>query len=1104
MESSPPTIEPGPAHEYQSADAELAIDEAIELVEHWVTRAKALETPRSRRTMERLRGVVVDAAGVDFVMAFIDRVARPDDHLVAAHQLRALIDATPRLPDFLGPLDRLLLRIGARLAPIAPGLVMPLAHQRMRSIVGHLVAPADSAGLARHLSGQRAAGWNSNVNLLGEAVLGRREAAERLAGLRALLHQPDVDYVSVKLSSVQAQLNPWAHDESVDAVANRLAELIDTAAAVHPATFVNVDMEEYHDLELTLDAFERILGAPERCHLDAGIVLQAYLPDALPALQRLAAFAAERHRSGGGTVKVRLVKGANLAMERVDAALHGWSQAPYDHKADTDANYTRCLDWVLHPERLTGLRIGVASHNLFHVAWALRLAQQRGVLDQVRFEMLQGMAEAQAGAVAEALGSDRPLLYTPAVDSDDFDVAVGYLFRRLEETASPDNFLRSLFSLEPDSPTFTTEAERFATSVRDRNRPTIGPRRTQDRSAPPTRAFEPGEPFRNEPETDPTLPTNRRWLSTVMSASAHDPTPITISEPTEIDQLASDARAAQQAWWSLAAAERRERLHCVGDELANRRATLLRTMADECGKTVAEADIELCEAIDFARYYGEQTTTLERPGLCFEPFGLVSVIPPWNFPVAIPCGGVLAALAAGNGVIFKPAPEARRCGSLIHEAILAAGIPPGLVSFVAAEDDAAGRRSVEVGDAVILTGSSETADLFRSWDLTLPVFAETSGKNAFVITPRADVDLAVQDLVRSAFGHAGQKCSAASMAILVGALADSPRFVRQLVDAVETLEVRLPNDLQANVGPLIGPPNERLERALNQLEPGESWLVEPQLLDEDHQLWRPGVRTGVQPGSWFHRTECFGPVLGLMQAETLDHAIELQNGSEFGLTGGIHSLDPGEVTRWIDAVEVGNAYVNRPITGAIVQRQPFGGWKRSTVGPGAKAGGPNYVAQFGTWHPTTATPDDFEAVWANHFTVEHDPTGLTCEANLFRYRALDRIVLRHGPETDPADLELARRAAAVAGVSVIESDAEHEGDEALASRLPNLGVSRVRLVGVTAGTGLRRAAITAHVHLADQPVVASGRVELLHLVREQSVSITRHRFGNPLPGRWPW
>ena len=465
---------------------------------------------------------------------------------------------------------------------------------------------------------------------------------------------------------------------------------------------------------------------------------------------------------------------------------------------------------------------------------------------------------------------------------------------------------------------------------------------------------------------------------------------------------------------------------------------------------------------------------------------------------------MLAALAAGNGVIFKPAPEARRCGSLIHEAILAAGIPPGLVSFVAAEDDAAGRRSVEVGDAVILTGSSETADLFRSWDLTLPVFAETSGKNAFVITPRADVDLAVQDLVRSAFGHAGQKCSAASMAILVGALADSPRFVRQLVDAVETLEVRLPNDLQANVGPLIGPPNERLERALNQLEPGESWLVEPQLLDEDHQLWRPGVRTGVQPGSWFHRTECFGPVLGLMQAETLDHAIELQNGSEFGLTGGIHSLDPGEVTRWIDAVEVGNAYVNRPITGAIVQRQPFGGWKRSTVGPGAKAGGPNYVAQFGTWHPTTATPDDFEAVWANHFTVEHDPTGLTCEANLFRYRALDRIVLRHGPETDPADLELARRAAAVAGVSVIESDAEHEGDEALASRLPNLGVSRVRLVGVTAGTGLRRAAITAHVHLADQPVVASGRVELLHLVREQSVSITRHRFGNPLPGRWPW
>jgi RHH-type proline utilization regulon transcriptional repressor/proline dehydrogenase/delta 1-pyrroline-5-carboxylate dehydrogenase len=240
-----------------------------------------------------------------------------------------------------------------------------------------------------------------------------------------------------------------------------------------------------------------------------------------------------------------------------------------------------------------------------------------------------------------------------------------------------------------------------------------------------------------------------------------------------------------------------------------------------------------------------------------------------------------------------------------------------------------------------------------------------------------------------------------------------------------------------------------------------------------------------------------------MQADTLDHAIELQNGSAFGLTGGIHSLDPTEIGQWMDAVEVGNAYVNRPITGAIVQRQPFGGWKRSVIGPGAKAGGPNYVAQFGTWHTAASAPDDFDEVWAEHFSVEHDPTGLACEANLFRYRPLDRIVLRYGPSTDLTELDLARRAAHVAGVSVIESDTRHESDEALAARLPDLDIERIRLVGVTSGTSLRRAANAAQVHLAHQTPVPQGRVELLHLVREQSVSITRHRFGNPLPGQWP-
>ncbi|MEM8707818.1 MAG: bifunctional proline dehydrogenase/L-glutamate gamma-semialdehyde dehydrogenase [Actinomycetota bacterium] len=1072
-------------------DEQRGVDAAIAQVDRWLRAAEQLETRSIRSTMEQLHGVVIDDAGVAFVMAFIDRVARPDDDRVAARQLRGLVADGADLPVFLSRLDRLLLRFGSRLAPILPWIVMPLARRRMRAIVGHLVAPADAAGLGRHLGEQQGRGWASNVNLLGEAVLGRREAGRRLDALVDLLRQPDVDYVSVKLSSIEAQLNPWAYEASLDAVSERLADLIDTAAGVSPPTFVNVDMEEYRDLELTLDAFERVLGDPTRTHLDAGIVLQAYLPDALPALQRLAGFAAQRHRDGGGEIKVRLVKGANLAMEQVDADTHGWTPAPYASKAETDANYVRCLDWMLDPANLTGLRVGVASHNLFHVAWAMTVAAERGVADRIQIEMLQGMAEAHAAAVA-ADTTRRPLLYTPAVGEDDFDVAVGYLFRRLEETAAPDNFLRALFDLAPGSATFRAEADRFAASIHDRHQPTVGARRTQDRGAEPTRSFEPGTSFRNEPETDPVLPANRRWLAEIART-----TPAPTPEPTDgrsVRRAAERARAAQLEWWSLPATDRRAALHRIGDEIARRRTVLMATMAAECGKTLAEADIELCEAIDFARYYGERAVELQSPRARFEPFGLVSVVPPWNFPVAIPAGGVLAALAAGNGVVFKPAPEAVRCGALVAAAIRSAGLPDDLVAFVAADDGPAARAAVEAGDAVILTGSSETADRFRSWDPSMRLFAETSGKNALVITPQADIDLAVQDLVRSAFGHAGQKCSAASLAILVGSTASSPRFRRQLIDAVETLEVRVPEDPSAMVGPLIGPPNERLDRAFHRLDPGESWLVEPELLDPERNLWRPGVRIGVQPGSWFHRTECFGPVLGLMAVATLAEAIELQNGGEFGLTGGIHSLDPAEVERWVEEVEVGNAYVNRVITGAIVQRQPFGGWKRSAVGPGAKAGGPNYVAQLGRWTPNgDAGTHDYEEVWRNHLAIEHDPSGLAHEQNVFRYRPLARVLIVVGDEATDHDLALVRAATDVVGVGRIERHVRDAVDD-----LRTLGVDRVRVVGGAAPARLLAASAEINVHVADQPVVADGRIELLHYVREQAVSITRHRFGNLL------
>ncbi len=1078
MDTSIPTV-----------DAEAA----VELVAEWLRRASELETAADRATLEQLEGVVTDEASTRFVMAFVDRVVRPDDHRVAAAQLAAVVADGP-LPGFLNAADRILLRAGARIGPVLPSLVMPLARRRMRSIVGHLVAPAESTKLAEHLAAQRSGGWALNVNLLGEAVLGEREAARRLDELLDLLGQPDVDYVSAKISAVASQLNHWAHDDSLRRVTERLAQLMDRAATVTPPTFVNVDMEEYHDLELTLQAFMDVLGADERHHMDAGIVLQAYLPDALPALQRLAEWANARHAAGGGVIKVRLVKGANLAMERVDAAMHGWEQAPYERKVEADANYKRCVDWLLHPDRMAGLRLGLASHNLFDVAWTHLLADARGVRDRVQFEMLQGMAPAQAATVAEAGADHGPvLLYTPAVRSEDFDVAISYLFRRLEENASDENFLRHLFDLEPTGPVFAEQANVFRTSLALMDGLPVGRRRSQNRLAPPVAAYAVGEPFRNEPETDPNGPENQLWIQSVLELEAGSAqAPITTTIPG-IDAVLERARGGAERWQRVSASERQQTLHRVADELAHRRGELIATMLHEGRKTFVEADGEVAEAIDFARYYGDRAIELEESGRTFSPFGVVGVIPPWNFPVAIPTGGVTAALAAGNSVIFKPAPETPRCAEIVAEACHAAGIPADVLQFVRTPDNEVGQRLVTSVDAVILTGSTETADLFRSWKPDLRLLAETSGKNALIITPNADLDLAVADLVQSAFGHSGQKCSAASVAILVGDVGQSERFRRQLIDAVESIELGASSSIETTMGPLIGPANERLAQAFDRLEAGERWLVEPRHIEGD--LWSPGVRDGVQPGSWFHRTECFGPVLGLMHVPDLESAIALANSSDFGLTGGIHTLDPSEVDRWLDAVEVGNAYVNRPITGAIVQRQPFGGWKRSSIGPGAKAGGPNYVRQLGGWGDDAPGPHDYSRVWAEHFAVEHDPTGLFCEANVFRYRGLQRVGLWFGADASEHERELVDAAMQVCAVqSVVPAPDESLAD--FATRIGSAGVERIRVVGEVPSPEDHAAANSVGVHLATAQVSRFGRFELLHYVREQAVSRTLHRFGN--------
>ncbi len=1162
-------------------DKTLAL-KAVDLAQQILARSQKEMKRSERRQGRQLARMMNDAPGKAFTIALADRFFRATSASERAEQFRHLL-AGYGVPAYLSRFDRLSMKAGSAVSPRFPELVSYGIERQLRSESSQVILPAEKNRLRAHAKRRNKEGVRLNFNQLGEAILGEQEASERLRQILDLLADPACNYVSVKISAIFSQISLVAREATLARVQECLRVLFRAAQeysvnrpdGTREAKFVNLDMEEYRDLHLTCEAFKRTLMEEEFLHLRAGIVLQAYLPDSWEEQMSLCAWAKERVERGGADIKMRLVKGANLAMEQVDASLHGWPQAPYETKAGTDANYKRMLHYGCMPENARFVSLGVASHNLFDFSYALLLAAREGVSDCVEFEMLEGMANHQVRAIVKE--GVPLLLYAPVVYRKDFPNAISYLVRRLDENTGEENFLHDLFGMTSSSPEWAEQKKRFLAACHDRDKIPFGPNRKQNRAEEHLQPSAFGDDFANEPDTDWSLPANVAWLERkieeerkraiadipVVVAGEEQESPLrgigrdpsSPGKPAyhfcyatfeQVDAALDCAEQAAVTWSKKSVRERANLLRRAAAELAAARGELIAAMVRDTAKSPVEGDVEVSEAIDFCRYYAEGLT---RPGMedgvSFTPLGAVCVAPPWNFPCAIPCGGVAASLMAGNSVIFKPAPHAAYVAWLVANAFWKAGVPKNVLQFVPALPNEIGQKLLASPQlkAIVLTGSHETARLFQDWNPDRPVFAETSGKDSIVVTGMADRDQAVKDIVKSAFGHSGQKCSAASLAILEASVYDDPHFLNQLKDAVASLKTGNAWDLDSVVVPLTQEPGPVLSKGLSELEPGESWLLHPRQSPDNPRLWSPGIRLGVKPGSWFHKNECFGPVLGLMRAENLDEAIRLQNDGEFGLTGGICTLDEREIARWESSVQVGNAYINRPITGAIVRRQPFGGWKKSSVGPGAKAGGPNYLTMLGTWEETRppkqrsvesealgklcghlcnlvpeassrlkAAAGSIAKWWNEEFGVGHDPSRCLGERNTFRYVPAETIARVEESMSD-ADLAImlmaarqtgARLALSLAGErpwllpTLLPPNAEmrQETRDQFTARFGEWAERDALVRDPAADTKTRRRAQAVSLRLIERPVLANGRIELLSYLREQAVSETTHRYGN--------
>jgi RHH-type proline utilization regulon transcriptional repressor/proline dehydrogenase/delta 1-pyrroline-5-carboxylate dehydrogenase len=1141
------------------------------VAEEIMVMSNALATKHEAKRVRMLAGLMHDRAGQLFSTLLTDRVPRLRRGKDVVTQARKVLALTG-MPSSMTSWDRVQLRAMNWFGPLIPGIAGPAVRKRIQTESEPYLFPGEAGALGEAVLGLQKTGVRVNINQLGEEVLGHDEADRHMTAYLDLLSTPEVDTISVKISSICAQLNPLAWDASMARVCEALERLYRVAMTEgkDEPKLVMLDMEAYRDLELTHRAFVEVLSRPEFKDLKAGIVLQAYLPDSHGVQEELIAWARQRRSDGGAPIQMRLVKGANLAVERVESSLMDWPLPIFESKPMVDASFKEMVGRALTLESLDAVRLGVASHNLFDVAYTECLLQARGLTEGVHFEVLSGMAGPLTRTLL-ALGRD-VLVYSPAVASKHLHAAVAYLVRRMDENTAEENFLRHSFDMVPGDAAWKRQEAGFLESRALQQGLNTQPRRIPRdivSGVLPSR----GTAFHNEADTDFVVRGNREWIHQHLAqmvemeaphvpisiageellrepVDGFDPSrpghvPYTMSLATEEDVAkALDAgAAAQEGWAARSSEERGALLRAVAESLRAARGELIAGLVMDGGKSVVDADAEISEAIDFADYYAESYEELAAdPRVRLRPKGLTVITPPWNFPLAIPLGGVFAALMAGNPVILKPARETAYIAWKAVELCYQAGIPKDVLQFVVAEDSVATALITDTRvHIVVLTGGTETARLFKRLRPSLCLLAETGGKNPTIVTRFADFDGAVASLVQSAFGHAGQKCSATSLLIISQELADDVRFQEQLIDAATSMHVGSAWDGDSRVTPLIHPPEGDLLKGLTECAEGESWWIEPAPSPENPRLWSPGIKVGVKAGSFSHHTEFFGPLLSVLVAQDLDEAFEWANSTPYGLTAGFHSLDTDDHAVFKARMNAGNLYINRTTTGAIVRRQPFGGRKASCFGPGAKAGGPNYVSLFVDlesvqWadssdacpagvlaEPFRALKEqapkvaaevaaaflDYEKAVADVFSQVVDPSKVRGQDNEFRYQNHMQVVIVAFNDATLRDVILTCAAAHAAGttfkVSLGGLDAAKEpltamfGSECVltmpwSTYVQEHDVARVR--GVGRPDDADYAAASGHVSVLDaSQVLGVGRYECQRYLWEQSISTDYHRHG---------
>ncbi len=1034
---------------------------------------------------------------------------------------------------------------------------------------------ADPLDLKKYLSENKKN--NQILFLIQKPSFGKKTIDNNLRNILNLIDKPIKD-ICINVSDLISKNSEYISQDQLERNLIKIYQKVIDKSKKNQEKIIILNVDNHKDLEASIDIFEKILSRKEFSKIKTGFSLNACFQKSYEMQKRLTLFAKDRYKKYNSSIIIRITKRYNLNEEHIISSKNNWPSVTFASKLQTNANFKKMVLFGLKLENIKAANLLIMTLNIFDISFCLIKIKENSLEPYVNFEIPRSRSTIAIKKTLNKIIEKNLKIFCPIVFKKDFHLASNFLLSKINEMTNNDNLLSRLDTLFPGSKNWEEELDYFYESLKYIDRLPTLKKQNQDRTivAKITKDLV----FENEPITDFSTKSNINWAKNIIEKAKNyipDDIPVVIgknkiysnlfdigtnpSKPNieyykyflanenQIELAIKTANQNQKNCQNIKIEKRCEILKACAQKIRENRAFLIQNLIVDTGKNFFEADLEVSDAIDAIEYHTNQVFKIfSQKDIKFEAKGTILIIPAINFPLSTMAEAISSAIVTGNTVLLKPKKENVLICYQLANIFWQANVPIEFLQFLSCSNELFEKKLISDTriNLVVISTSFKNVKKLLKLRKNKDLIATTGGINTIIVTETADREQAILSIVDSAFSFSGQKFSSASILILEKDIYDDQEFKNNLKDRVKNLKVGSALDLNSTITALIKKPDKELLKALRELDNNESWLLKPKQDLNNPNLFSPGIKYGTTKDSFTKNQELYGPILSVMRADNLDHAIAIANDSKFALAAGLYSLDPREHLKWLSYIEAGNFYINSKITDAKIKRQPFGGYKKSCFGSGYKSGGENFLLNFlnlrqqslprerlttSDWIDSLSkflekkplSSQELELWYASirsyahswqRFSHDTDYNKIIGQDNIHRYVARNNITLRIYPTS--SSLDALRVAAAAltcnAGLEISYTNIKElekfhwidllpvlsnieESEKDFIKRVEDGKIERIRLVE-KASKQLQKAAALSATYIIDDPVLANGKFELLHYIKEISITYEYHRYGN--------